>query len=174
MPESSPGSFLGGCLFVLVGLCCGGPTIGVPIARIAGSAGWVERECRIERHEVVSHVDSDGDQMYATELRYSWVDADGVPHYGTRADFGVEVSTNWRSDFDRDVRRWPAGSTAPCWSDPSDPDALVLDRSAGRLLGWASCCSVAPLLVGLLVLGSGAHGVWWAARRPSAEDEVES
>jgi hypothetical protein len=152
--EGEGGCF--GCLLTIflvgVGLLFTGLLVVWPLAEASRASGWAETTCEVVAHDLDEERDSDGDVMY-TERVVVAHELDGVRHEGHRVGFEGTGSTNVRATFTGNLERFPAGSTHPCWYDPSDPDDVVLDRSVGQVLSWwmlmplgLDCCGLFALV----------------------------
>lgn len=133
-----------GSLFVAVGAGATYHTTSEALQQRRHAATLVAAECTITRHEVDSHVDSDGDTMYRPVVHYVHT-VGQTRHEGHRIGFSSS-SASMRSYAEGVLKNYPVGTRWPCWYDPQDPSDVVLDRStAGH--------SVALLPLGFAFVG---------------------
>jgi len=145
--------------FILIGT---GIFIGLglwPLWQSQAAKRWIEVPCTVERVELVSSTDSEGDTTYRIEVEYSYR-YDGRDHRSERYDFSFG-STNIGVDAMRtaveDLRQRP---TRVCWVDPADPESAVLERETGSIawfgLIFGAVFAGFPLLIMVFMLRSAA------------------
>lgn len=142
---------VGAAIFVGMGLW--------PLWRSQAAERWIEVPCTVERVELVTGTDSDGDTTYRIEVAYTYR-YDGRDYRSERYDFSFG-STNIGVDRMRtaadDLQRQP---TRVCWIDPAEPESAVLDRSSGGLawfgLIFGAVFAGFPLLILVFMLRSAA------------------
>jgi len=126
-----------------------------PLALVVSARGWEERPCEILSSTVRESSDSDGGSTYAVDITYQY-EIRGVPYRGDRYDFSTGSSSGYEGKK-RVVDRYPAGSRAKCFVNPSDPAVSVINRQPGLYLLIG--------LIGLPLLAAGA-GILVAANKP--------
>lgn len=105
-----------------------------PVAGVVAASGWDETACRVLSSRVRTHRGSE-DTTYSVDVLYAYT-VDEREYRTNRYDF-LGGSSSGYAGKQAVVARYPVGSRATCFVDPSDPALAVLDRSlrAKYLLG---------------------------------------
>ncbi|MBA3687206.1 MAG: DUF3592 domain-containing protein, partial [Planctomycetes bacterium] len=156
--------------FVLIGL---GVFIGLgvmPMWRSSATARWVEVPCTIDRAEVETERDSEGDLMSRLRVAYTYR-VQGVEHHSERFSFGDMWSNVGTAALTETAERYRQQPAQRCWVDPADATSAVLDRGV-PMLAWFGLLFGAifggiPGLILVFVLRS-----WRRARRRAAFGEA--
>lgn len=117
-----------------------------PLLSFESAKHWREVPCTI----VASRARAHGNGMrtgYSAEIAFQY-SFDGRPRAASAYDLAQDLNRSYAGAAEI-VMRYPAGSQAKCYVDPTDPDRAVLDRSLPR--GTA---------LGLLPLGFLAAVLW--------------
>jgi hypothetical protein len=149
-----------GLVFVAVG---GGLFIGigvVPALRLVRAASWVETPCTIVSSTVRSQSSDDG-TTYKVDILFEY-QVGGLTLKSNRYDFANFGSSGYTGKREI-VNRYPEGSRAVCFVDPSDPTRAVLNRD----LRPAYLVGLIPLV---FLLAGAAVATWGFRQRRQARD----
>lgn len=136
-----------------------------PILRTVASGNWPQVPCVITKSELNSHSDSDG-TTYSIEIEFRYT-YENFEYNGGRYDFN-HVSSGGQDSKLEVIRRYPVGSQATCWVDPSDPTTAVFSRRIPGVVFFVIPFTSIFIVVGLAItLGSlGLVPRKWKERSP--------
>lgn len=117
-------------------------------------ARWPAAPCTITRSRVIDH--RQGGNNYEWDVAYTYVY--GGQEYTSTAGASQPSGSNDYSTLERLQLRYPAGSHATCYVDPSDPRHAVLMRRGLAPLDFAQA------LFGLVFVAVGCLPLWGAVR----------
>jgi len=100
-----------------------------PLLRVVRASSWDATPCVITSSRVVSN-----DDTYSVEIRYSY-SVNGKLYPGTRYSF-FSGSTSGYSGKNEIVQQNPAGKSATCYVNPSDPSDAVFYRGYSSDMLW--------------------------------------
>ncbi|MFW6060110.1 MAG: DUF3592 domain-containing protein [Phycisphaeraceae bacterium] len=117
-----------------------------PVMNIMAAKEWVATPCVIERSELESHRDSEGDTTYSIEMTYRY-EYGGRSYRGDRYWFVRGSSSNY-SGRKAIVDAHAPGTETTCYVDPDHPSQAVIERGFPNEL-WFGLFPLLFVLVGL-------------------------
>lgn len=142
--------------FLLAGLGFFIPLFVRPVVKIVQAKNWVQVPCTIISSEVRSYRDSEGDTQHRADVFYRYTFQGREFRSNQHRFHSLSTTESSRSV----AATYPAGSTAVCYVNPSDPTEAVLERefTPGLLFG----------LFPLLFVAVGGIGLTYQLRRRPA------
>jgi hypothetical protein len=145
-------------IFALVGVGVLIPLFIMPMIRILDARDWQSVPCRILRSEVRSH-DSDDGTTYSVHILYEY-NVDGKTYRTDRYSFMGGSSSGYKGKR-LIVDRYPKGSQASCWVDPTQPTEAVLFRGFSPVMFFG--------LIPAVFLLVGVGGIYGVIRRKNRQ-----
>lgn len=124
--------------------------LGKSLLETVQSFSWPEHACVITRSEVLNDPSKDREQPYLFQVEYRY-EAGGRTRVSNHYRGKDERSSSW-SDMEALARKFPVGSQAACFVNPSDPDQAILQHDSL----WIGI----GLLVSFVFIFVGAGGIW--------------
>lgn len=132
-------------IFAVVGVGVLIPLFVLPMIRILDARDWQSVPCRVLHSEVRSH-EGDDSTTYSVHILYEY-EFNGRTYRTDRYSFIGGSSSGYKGKR-LIVDRYPAGSEALCWIDPTEPSEAVLFRSFSPMM-WFGLIPAVFILVGV-------------------------
>ncbi len=146
------GGLIAGPIMILIGVAAF-YFLGGTIQKAYTSSSWPTVQGEVVHSELAQHRDSDGDQMYSTDITYNYA-VDGQQYSGSQVTL-MDGSTSLRGTVQDTVKRYPSGATVTVYYEPEDPANGVLEpglKGGVLLLGSFFVCF--PAFGVLVIFGS--------------------
>ena len=123
-----------------------------PVLKMQKAKTWQEAPCTIVSSKVQSRRNSDGDNTYSIEIKYSY-EVNGVKYTSDRYGF-LDMSSSGKLSKQKVVSAYKSGSQKKCYVNPKDPHDAVLNKGMQKGM-WFGLLPLLFVVIGLAGIAGG-------------------